>query len=169
MAHNVTNTQSWAWECVGIHQGPAFLGAWEAQAYIAEQPKGWYAGAEGYKTGAEYIYRLPGRNAPSGPYPREHAERIARQMIGLAPDATVPPPDHLILYQIPGVPGREAREAKDVTGRRWTPSTGGPSHPCSICGVLITGGWSQGRWKDSYHHVCNEHVEVRNEVRPAES
>src|SRR5947199_10207753 len=105
MVHVSTNTEAWSWTCVGIHQGPAFLGPWQARAYVAEQPKGWYASAEGEKRGPEYTYRLPGRNLPLGPYTQEQAESIARQMIGLAPDASPPPPDLLVLYRAPTLAG----------------------------------------------------------------
>src|ERR1043165_8876872 len=102
------DTQNWAWECVGTHQGPGFLGAWQARAFVTERPQGWYASAEGQRVGREYTYRLPGRNLPCGPYTRERAESMARQMIGLAPDASVPPADRLVLYQAAGPGGREA-------------------------------------------------------------
>src|SRR5207248_1788665 len=114
-------------------------------------------------------YRLPGRNVPCGPYTRDRAESVARQMIGLGADASVPPADQLILYQAPALAGRDVRAAKDVTGRPWTPFTGGPVQECAICGEQITGGWAQGRWKEAQFHVCATHVDLRREARPAES
>jgi hypothetical protein len=167
--HQQIDTETWPWECVGAHQGPGFLGAWQARAYVAERPQGWYASAEGQKIGREYTYRLPGRNVPCGPYPRDRAVSVARQMIGLAPDASVPPADQLVLYQVPSPSGREVREAKDVTGRPWTPFTGGRLQDCAICGEQITGGWAEGRWKEAHLHVCAAHVDLRFEPRPAES
>jgi len=168
MTHQTTDTQAWPWECVGVNQGPAYLGPWQARAFVAERPKGWYVSAEGQKNGPEYTYRLPGRNWPTGPYPRDQAEGIARQMIGLAPDASVWPADRLVLYRPPVPPARGSREAKDVTGRMWTPFTGAIPKTCGICGVEITGGWAQGSWRDAYHHVCDDHVELREEIRPAD-
>src|SRR5207237_356968 len=145
-----------------------FLGLWNARAYVAECPKGWYASAEGQQQGPEYTYRLPGCVSPTGPFTRERAESIARQMIGLAPDATVPPADRLVRYLAARPVGRSSLEAKDVTGRRWAPGTGNKPEPCSICGQLISDGWVQGRWIEAQHRVCSDHVEVHNEPRPAD-
>jgi hypothetical protein len=170
MIQEVGEAENWAWQCVGHNENPAFLGPWDADAYIVERPAGWYICADGRKIGAEYIYRLPGRGVPSGPYTRERAESLARQMIGLGADATPPAPDHLVLYQAGGIGGRDGREAKDVTGRRWVFTSGGSTpRSCSICDAPITTGWSQGRWVDARHYVCLEHVEMRDEARPAEA
>lgn len=168
MIQRSAEVNNWPWECVGTHEGAAFLGSWQARAYIAERPGGWYASADGWKAGPEYTYHLPGRNTASGPYTREQAESPAREMIGLAPDASIPPATQLVLYQGPTGTGREGREAKDVTGRRWMPYTGTQARSCTICGRAITTGWSQGRGIEAQHHVCEAHVEVHLEARPAD-
>jgi hypothetical protein len=160
--------EEWPWECVGTHEGAGFLGPWEARAYVVEHGGGWYASADGRQIGTEYTYRLPGCGAPTGPYTRERAEGLARQMIGLAPDASVPPPDRLVLFLTPGPGARQALDAKDVTGRRWTFTNSNKPQPCSLCNELVNEGWAQGRWGEAPRHICPAHVELRNEARPAE-
>src|SRR3954469_293579 len=102
----MTESESRNWECIASNDGPAFLGSWQAQAFVAEGPLGWYAAGEGFKTGPEYVYRLPGRRAPSGPHTHYAAEGIARQMIGLAADASCLAPDQLVLFQGAAMDGR---------------------------------------------------------------
>jgi len=162
------NTEAWSWECVGIHRGPALLGPWDACAYVAEGPRGWYASAEGQKQGLDYTYRLPGRKTASGPYPHEDAVRIARQMIGLAPDAEEPTCNGLLLFRPPIATARAAPVVKDVTGQVWAPFTSRQAVTCTVCGAVITQGWSQGRWSAASYYLCDAHVEVQDARRPAD-
>jgi hypothetical protein len=169
MNRELINTETWNWECVATHQGPALLGPWDAAAYVAEGPRGWYASAEGQKKGLDYIYRLPGRKTAQGPYSHEEAVGIARGLIGLAPEADQPEAGSLVLFRPAPSSTRSPSVVKDVTGQVWVPFNLKASVTCTICGSEITQGWSQGRWSVGAHYICDTHVEIHECRRPAES
>jgi len=166
---DVIDNEIWSWECIGDNQGAVFLGVWQARAYVTERSDGWYAAGEGQKAGPDYVYRLPGGAAPRGPYSRASAERIARQMIGLAADASRPDPRQLVLYQPQSGPGWHENEAQEITGGRWMLSANGIAHSCEICAAVITSGWSDGPWKQARRFVCSTHVLIYPEDRPGRS
>src|SRR5690348_3688035 len=130
MNRELINTETWNWECVGIHKGPALLGPWDASAYVAEGPRGWYASAEGEKKGPDYTYRLPGRKTAQGPYSHDDAVGIARGLIGLTADAAEPPAEGLVLFRPAAASTRNPSVVKDVTGQVWVPFNTRTSETC---------------------------------------